>query len=76
MLNLLINTQFKENYASHNEDYVHGVSESYWKFKGGSSYLITDIDFINWKNRVKGSNLGLNQQEILIKYADKNWESK
>ena len=47
MLNLLIQTQYKENYAAHNEDYVHGVSESYWKFKGGSSYLITDIDFIN-----------------------------
>jgi len=47
MLNLLIDTQYKENYAAHNEDYVHGVSESYWKFKGGSSYLITDIDFIN-----------------------------
>ena len=47
MLNLIIQTQYKENYASHNEDYVHGVSESYWKFKGGSSYLVTDIDFIN-----------------------------
>ena len=47
MLNLIIQTQYKENYAAHDEDYVHGVSESYWKFKGGSSYLITDIDFIN-----------------------------
>jgi hypothetical protein len=47
MLNLIIQTQYKENYAAHNEDYVHGVSESYWKFKGGSTYLVTDIDFIN-----------------------------
>ena len=47
MLNLIIQTQYKENYASHNEDYEHGVSEPYWKFKGGSSYLVTDIDFIN-----------------------------
>jgi len=47
MLNLIISTQYKENYACHDEGYVHGVSESYWKFKGGSSYLITDIDFIN-----------------------------
>ena len=47
MLNLIIQTQYKENYAAHDEDYVHGVSEPYWKFKGGSSYLITDIDFIN-----------------------------
>ena len=47
MLNLIIQTQYKENYAAHNEDYEHGVSEPYWKFKGGSSYLITDIDFLN-----------------------------
>jgi hypothetical protein len=47
MLNLIIQTQYKENYAAHNEDYEHGVSEPYWKFKGGSSYLIADIDFIN-----------------------------
>ena len=47
MLNLIIQTQYKENYASHNEDYEHGVSEPYWKFQGGSSYLVTDIDFIN-----------------------------
>lgn len=47
MLNLIIQTQYKENYAAHDEDYVHGVSEPYWKFKGGSSYLITDIDFLN-----------------------------
>jgi len=47
MLNLIIQTQYKENYAAHNEDYEHGVSEPYWKFKGGSSYLVTDIDFIN-----------------------------
>ena len=47
MLNPIIQTQYKENYAAHNEDYVHGVSESYWKFKGGSTYLITDVDFLN-----------------------------
>jgi hypothetical protein len=47
MLNLIIQTQYKENYAAHNEDYEHGVSEPYWKFKGGSSYLITDVDFLN-----------------------------
>ena len=47
MLNLIIQTQYKENYAAHDEGYVHGVSEPYWKFKGGSSYLITDIDFLN-----------------------------
>ena len=47
MLKLVIHTQYKENYAAHDEDYVHGVSEPYWKFKGGSVYVIEDIDFIN-----------------------------
>lgn len=47
MLNLIIKTQYKENYAI-NEDGSFGTgADSYWKFKGGSSYLITDIDFIN-----------------------------
>ena len=47
MLKLVIHTQYKENYAAHDEGYEHGVSEPYWKFKGGSVYVIEDIDFIN-----------------------------
>jgi len=39
-MKLVIQTQYKENYAAHNEDYVHGVSEPYWKFKGGDCYII------------------------------------
>ena len=40
MQTLVIQTQYRENYAAHNEDYVHGVSEPYWKFKGGSTYFV------------------------------------
>jgi hypothetical protein len=42
-MKIVINTQFRENYAAHNEDYVHGVSEPYWKFKGGDTYVINDV---------------------------------
>lgn len=42
-MKLVINTQYKENYAWGNEDYVEGVSEDYWKFKGGSVYVIANI---------------------------------
>ena len=42
-MKLVIQTQYKENYACHNEDYVHGVSEPYWKFKGGSTYVVPNI---------------------------------
>ena len=44
MKKLVIQTQYKENYAAHNEDYVHGVSEAYWKFKGGNTYIVSDVE--------------------------------
>ena len=40
-MKLVIQTQYRENYAAHNEDYVHGVSESYWKFKGGDTFVVS-----------------------------------
>ena len=43
MSKLVIQTQYCENYAFHNEDYVHGVSEPYWKFKGGSTYVMENL---------------------------------
>ena len=43
MSKLVIQTQYCENYAAHNEDYVHGVSEPYWKFKGGSTYVMENL---------------------------------
>lgn len=44
MQKLVIQTQYKENYAAHNEDYVHGVSAPHWKFKGGSTYVLLNCD--------------------------------
>jgi hypothetical protein len=40
-MKLVIQTQYRENYAAHNEDYVHGVSESYWKMKGGETFVVS-----------------------------------
>jgi len=42
-MKILINTQYRENYAAHNEDWVPGVSEDYWKFKGGSTYVVPNF---------------------------------
>ena len=39
MLNLIIQTQYKENYAAHDEDYVHGVSAPHWKYKVDKEHL-------------------------------------
>ena len=43
MSKLVINTQYRENYAAHNEDFVPGVSADYWKFKGGTTYVVANI---------------------------------
>ena len=40
-MKLVIQTQYRENYAAHNEHYVHGVSEPYWKFKGGDTFVVS-----------------------------------
>jgi hypothetical protein len=47
-MKLVINTQYRENYAAHNEDFVPGISENYWKFKGGSTYVVPNFtDTVN-----------------------------
>lgn len=36
----LIETQVRENYAAHDEDYKHGIDAPYWKNKSGSRYIV------------------------------------
>ena len=48
MNKLVIQTQYRENYAAHNEDFVPGVSQDHWKFKGGTTYVVPNFtDFTN-----------------------------
>ena len=47
MQTLVIQTQYRENYAAHDEGYKHGVSEPYWKFKGGCTYFVSDLTDAN-----------------------------
>ena len=42
-MKLVISTQHRENYAAHNDDYVHGVDAPHWKYKFGSTYVVNDI---------------------------------
>ena len=44
-MKLVINTQYRENYAAHNEDFVPGVTPDYWKFKGGSTYVVPNTNY-------------------------------
>lgn len=42
-MKIVIHTQHTENYAAHNEGYVHGVDSPYWKFKGGDTYIVHGV---------------------------------
>jgi hypothetical protein len=46
-MKLVINTQYRENYAAHDEGYEHGVSEAHWKFKGGTTYVVPRFTDVN-----------------------------
>ena len=40
----VVSTQILENYGSHCEDGKFSSGNSYWKMKGGSDYLVTDVE--------------------------------
>jgi hypothetical protein len=44
MQNFVITTQFLENYGAHSEDGKFSSGNAYWKMKGGSDYLVQDLD--------------------------------
>ena len=39
---IVVHTQYKENYGAHDWD-GQGECPQYWKFKGGSTYFVTDV---------------------------------
>jgi len=40
----VVSTQFLENYGAHCEDGRFASSNAYWKFKGGTDYIVTGLD--------------------------------
>tara|TARA_B110000879_G_C10934052_1_gene417162 strand:+ start:243 stop:746 length:504 start_codon:yes stop_codon:yes gene_type:complete len=42
-MKIVIQTQVRENYAAHNEDYVQGVTQDYWKYKGGRTFVVNNV---------------------------------
>ena len=42
----VISTQYLENYGAHCEDGKFSSGNAYWKMKGGSDYIISDLDRI------------------------------
>ena len=39
-----VHTQVLENYGAHCEDGLYASGNAYWKFKGGSTYIVDDVD--------------------------------
>lgn len=46
MQNFVVRTQFLENYGAHCEEGTYSRGQHYWKMKGGSDYLVQDLDRI------------------------------
>ena len=40
----VVTTQVLENYGSHDEDGKFASGNAYWKFKGGTDYMVSGID--------------------------------
>jgi len=66
-MKLVIETQYRENYAAHNDDFVAGVSEDYWKNKGGSTYIVPNLTV---DQAIKITKNGIPNLEKLIVHSD------
>ena len=40
----IVTTQTLENYGAHSESGKFSDGQNYWKFKGGDTYLVEDLD--------------------------------
>jgi hypothetical protein len=43
-MKFVISTQYLENYGAHCEDGKFSSGNAYWKMKGGSDYIVSDLD--------------------------------
>ena len=65
-MKIVINTQYKENYGAHDWDGT-GECPQYWKFKGGSTYVVSGVDVMS---AMKDQEKIVNQLQDLICYED------
>jgi hypothetical protein len=43
-MNIVVHTQGIENYGAHAESGKFDDNQHYWKFKGGTTYVVSDVD--------------------------------
>ena len=70
MQTLVIQTQHKENYGAHNWD-GKGECPQHWKFKGGSTYFVTDLTSKQINKIAQG---GIPTLEKLIEFKNEAFE--
>ena len=46
IMKFVISTQYMENYGAHSEDGKFCSGNAYWKMKGGTDYIVSDLDRI------------------------------
>ena len=44
MTQFVVTTQILENYGAHEGEGRYRDGDSYWKFKGGEDYIVSDVD--------------------------------
>ena len=44
MTNFAIHTQTLENYGAHSESGKYSDGNAYWKFKSGTTYIVSDVE--------------------------------
>ncbi len=43
-MTFVVHTQVLENYGAHCEDGKFSSGNAYWKFKGGNTYIVSDVE--------------------------------
>lgn len=64
-MEFVVKTQHLENYGAHCEDGRYASGNAYWKFKGGSTYVVSDVD--------RGADA---MAFVMAKYSENNVEFK
>jgi len=70
-MKIVITTQFRENYGAHDWD-GEGECPQHWKFKGGSDYIVEDIETHVTLDNFFGKNCGMIVDSIRSKIEHKS----
>ena len=79
-MKFVISTQYLENYGAHCEDGKFSSGNAYWKMKGGSDYIVSDLDRVQDALAfvmAKFSTNDISQKEYPVAYRTmEEWEAE